>query len=114
MPVAQTLLSVKPLRRMVQTAVNKLVSGPGDEVRERGKALVWAKAADGEGNTAEAWLETIEAYTFTAVAGVRSVERILDSSPTLTGALTPSLAFGPDFVLEVEGTTRYDSLPTKG
>lgn len=110
MPVAQALLSVKPLRRVVQTAVNRFVGGPSEEVRERGKTLVWAKAADAEGNTAEAWLESLEGYTFTAVAGVRAVERILDASRPLTGALTPSLAFGPDFVLEIEGTTRYDAL----
>ncbi|MCB0035733.1 MAG: hypothetical protein KDE51_16995, partial [Anaerolineales bacterium] len=110
MPVAQALLSVKPLRRVVQTAVNRFVGGPSDEVRERGKTLVWAKAADAEGNTAEAWLESLEGYTFTAVAGVRAVERILDASRPLAGALTPSLAFGPDFVLEITGTTRYDVL----
>jgi hypothetical protein len=36
------------------------------------------------------------------------VERVLAQRPV--GALTPSLAFGADFVLSVEGTERFDAL----
>ena len=73
------------------------------------RAHVWARAADERGNEAQAWLETSEVYQFTAVAGVRCVEKVLEDR--LRGALTPALAFGADFVLEIEGTQRFDALP---
>jgi short subunit dehydrogenase-like uncharacterized protein len=56
-------------------------------------------------------LETVEAYRFTAEAGVRSLERVLAENPT--GTLTPAMAFGADFVLEIEGTKRFDQLPER-
>jgi short subunit dehydrogenase-like uncharacterized protein len=78
-------------------------------MRQTDRSYVWARAADDSGREAQAWLETPESYQFTAVAGVRSVEKILEDRPV--GALTPALAFGADFVLEVEGTQRCDTLP---
>ena len=47
-------------------------------------------------------------YSKYLVAGVRSVENVLDNHPK--GALTPSLAFGKDFVLEIPETKRYDNI----
>lgn len=44
-----------------------------------------------------------------ALASVRAVERVPGERPV--GALTPSQAFGADFVLEIEGTVRRDTLP---
>jgi len=43
------------------------------------------------------------------IAAVLVVERVLDGN--FVGALTPSQALGTDFVLGIEGTTRYDALP---
>jgi hypothetical protein len=65
--------------------------------------------SDASGRSAEAWLETVDGYSFTALAGVRSVEKIFAQGPA--GALTPAVAFGADFALEIEGTRRYDALP---
>jgi short subunit dehydrogenase-like uncharacterized protein len=64
---------------------------------------------DTEGNANQAWLETLESYQLTAIASVRTIERVLSGG--LTGALTPFQAFGPDFVLELGDTTRYDKVP---
>ena len=84
------------------------VTGPAEALREKGRSYFYACARDADGKTAEAWLETIEGYSFTAKGGVLAVERILAESPV--GALTPALAFGSDFVLSVEGSKRFDSL----
>jgi short subunit dehydrogenase-like uncharacterized protein len=108
-PVAQQVLKIKPLRRALQNRVEKSVRGPDADRRRTERSYVWARAADLKGNEAQAWLETVEGYHFTAVVGVRCVEQVLAQHPV--GALTPALAFGADFVLQVEGTQRFDALP---
>jgi short subunit dehydrogenase-like uncharacterized protein len=107
-PLMKGALSLTPVRRAVQKLVEKSVEGPSEEHRRTSRSYVWARASDGNGRAKEAWLETGEGYDFTAKAGVLCVEKVLELHPT--GALTPSLAFGPDFVLGIEGTKRLDTL----
>jgi short subunit dehydrogenase-like uncharacterized protein len=108
-PLVQKVASLKLLRRAARGLTGMFFKGPDEEMRRSGRTYVWACARDRQGKQVEAWLETIEAYRFTAVAGVRSVEKLLEERPT--GALTPAQAFGSDFILEIEGTQRYDALP---
>lgn len=107
-PLVSGLLSVEAVRRAARAAIDKRVSGPDEEMRLRGGSFLWAKVSDKTGKAVEAWLDTLEGYRFTAVSAVHAVESVLRLGPT--GALTPSIAFGPDFVLGIEGTKRYDSL----
>ncbi len=60
------------------------------------------KTCNEAGESAEAWLETCEGYRFTALAVVAVVERLFQTS--LAGTLTPSQAFGADFVLAIDET----------
>jgi short subunit dehydrogenase-like uncharacterized protein len=108
-PLGRSALAIKPIRRLFQKWAEKRMHGPDEEQRRTGRAFAWARAADAQGVAAQAWLETPETYQFTAIAGVRCVERVLQERPT--GALTPALALGTDFVLEIEGTRRFDALP---
>lgn len=103
-PLGQSLLAVRPLRRVLAAAAGRFISGPDENLRQTGHARLWARAYAPGGSQAEAWLETVEAYRFTALSGVRLVEKVLEQRPT--GALTPAQAFGADFVLEIEGTRR--------
>lgn len=105
----QRVLGVKAARRVLQKWGEKIFRGPDEETRQTGRSYVWARAANASGCEAQAWLETSEPYQFTAVGGVRCVEKILQDRPQ--GALTPALAFGADFVLEIKGTQRFDTLP---
>jgi short subunit dehydrogenase-like uncharacterized protein len=107
-PVGQMLLRLSSLRLGYQKWAEKTIRGPDAETRQTRRSYVWARAAGHKGNEAQAWLETLEAYQFTAVGGVRCVERILEERPK--GALTPALAFGADFVLQIRGTQRFDTL----
>jgi short subunit dehydrogenase-like uncharacterized protein len=107
-PAGQKALSIKPIRRLAQKTAEWLVKGPDKRARRTGRSLIWARAADEAGNGVEAWMETMESYQFTAVAGVRCLEKVLEQG--LAGAFTPAQAFGSDFVLEIEGTKRYDDL----
>lgn len=109
-PLSRTLLAIGPIRRLVQKWVEKIVRGPDERTRRTARSYLWARAANARGDEAQAWLETLEGYHFTAVAGVRCVERIFEMHPR--GALTPANAFGADFILEIPATKRYDHLTT--
>ena len=108
-PLIQKLSRLKLVRAAARKLAGRLFSGPDEELRRRGRSYVWACAKDQDGKQVQAWLETLEGYQLTAVAGVRSVEKLLMERPV--GALTPAQAFGADFILEIEGTQRYDELP---
>lgn len=103
-PLGRHVVALTPMRRLLQKLVEHTIKGPDAQRRQIARAYLWAKVSNQHGQSAQAWLETIEVYRFTALAAVRCVEKLL-SSP-LKGALTPAQALGTDFVLEIEGTRR--------
>jgi short subunit dehydrogenase-like uncharacterized protein len=105
---ALRLATSAPLRKLTMNALEQLFQGPDSDTRQRARCYLWSCARNGHGETAEAWLETPEAYHFTAVCAVRCVEAVL--AGRLSGALTPAQAFGSDFILSIEGTRRVDAL----
>lgn len=111
-PVLKPILSIKPVRRAAQALIDRTVGGPSQDVRERGRTSVWARAANDRGEAAEAWLESIEAYRMTQITAVLCIERVLGSE--LRGALAPAQAFGADFVLELPNTRRLDEVGPLG
>jgi short subunit dehydrogenase-like uncharacterized protein len=106
-PLAGALARSAAFTRLAARLAEQRLPGPGAALRETGRSYVRARALNREGTiSAEAWLETVEPYRFTAEAGVRAVEQTLDYHPV--GALTPAQAFGVDFVLDIPGTVRLD------
>ncbi len=105
-PLAARLMKIGPVRQAGRKLISWTIHGPDEALRQRARSYIWACASDDAGNKREAWLETLEAYRLTAVAGILAVENTLRHQPN--GALTPSLAFGADFVLEIENTHRFD------
>jgi short subunit dehydrogenase-like uncharacterized protein len=103
------LLGASPLRKLLRGAIEQRVQGPSEQARARSRSQVWASARAADGRTVEAWLSTLEGYTFTVESSLLAIERVLAQRPV--GALTPAQAFGADFVLEVPGTQRLDQLP---
>ena len=103
-PVLRAAARLAPVRRALLGFVERRLAGPDATARELGRSNVWARAATPDGRATEAWLDTVDGYVFTAHSSIRAIERVLAERPT--GALTPALAFGADFVLEIEGTTR--------
>ena len=107
--IMQKLFASKTIQRLAQKVIGMTVKGPGKDARERDRSYVWARAADAQGNEKQAWLDIPETYLFTAVASVLIIEKIFKLRPK--GALTPAMAFGSDFVLNINGVKRYDKLP---
>jgi short subunit dehydrogenase-like uncharacterized protein len=85
-----------------------ITSGSENHQQREEPAQVWALARNDDGIEYQAWMETVDSYQFTARAAVRSVEKLF--SDHQVGVLTPALAFGADFALEIPGTMRVDHL----
>lgn len=101
----QTALQNKALHGWLDRQFERYIPGPSAERRAHGRTIIMARAFDDGGRGQTAWLETHEAYEFTRHAAILAVERVLDGD--YTGALTPSMAFGPDFVLNIPNTRRF-------
>jgi len=106
--IVQRLLTAKVFRSLAQRFIDLLVHGPDETARQHGRSYLWAKVTDEEGGVSQAWLESLEPYQLTAYSSVRSVEKVL--SGEYTGAMTPFQAFGPEFILELGDTSRYNEI----
>lgn len=100
--------SKEEAKKKVQKWIDEHIQGPDESMRKTNRCQIWASISDDQGKREQAWLETMESYRLTAVASVLSVEKVFELRPK--GALTPALAFGADFVLDIPETIRYDSL----
>jgi short subunit dehydrogenase-like uncharacterized protein len=81
--------------------------GPTEEQRARGKSFLWGEATDDAGRKVVSRLRGPEGYTLTVRAALTVVERVL-AGQAPSGFHTPSMAYGPDLVLELEGMARED------
>ncbi len=101
------LLGTRAVQSFLKRRVQAGPPGPSDEERARGRSLVWGQARDDSGASVTTRLEGPEGYAFTVLTALLAVERVL-AGQVEPGFQTPSLAFGPDFVLEIAGVTRSD------
>jgi len=79
--------------------------GPGAEELARGWARIWAEAKDADGGCSQAEITIPNGYAFTADSAVVGIRAVLEARHSRTGALTPSQAFGTQFVDDLEGVT---------
>lgn len=101
------LLRRRAVIRLLQGIVDRTMTGPGEQVRERGRADLWAQATAADGRTVEGELRTPEGYKTTVITSLLCVRRALAGGAE-PGYHTPSTAFGaglirglPGFELEV-------------
>jgi saccharopine dehydrogenase (NAD+, L-lysine-forming) len=90
----------------LKRAVELFVRGPDKDTRRRGGVQVWGCVRDRSGALLTGTLSTPESYNFTADSALRSLERVLEGVEA--GALTPSMAFGADFVSTCDGVEMYE------
>lgn len=94
------LLRLRPVLRLAQALAGRS-TGPDEQRRARTRAEVWGRATDGE-RSAEVTIVTPNAYDLTADSVVRAITRLGSVSP---GTHTPSTAFGPHYITELDGVT---------
>ncbi len=98
------LLRLAPVRAFIRAQIARRVKGPTDEQRARDEVYLYGEAWDDSGRRVGLRLRTREGYTLTAESGVTATLKVIEGR-LAPGAYTPSMAFGADFVLELEGTT---------
>lgn len=102
-----SLLAAAPVQRFLKKRIKAQPAGPSDEERKRGKSFVWGEVTDDAGQTLVSRQQGPEGYTLTALAALAIVEKVLTGNAP-AGFQTPSLAYGADLILEIEGVTRED------
>ena len=81
------------------------MTGPDAEARAAGRSYLWGRVENARGRGATATFETPEGYSFTAVAAVDAALRAA-AGEVESGARTPSLAFGADYVETLPGVSK--------
>ena len=107
--ILRWLIGLTPVQAFMKAQIAKRVKGPTDEQRARDEIYLYGEVWDEAGNKVALRLRTREAYTLTAESAVTATVKVMSGGLT-PGAYTPSMAFGPDYVLELEGT-KLTSMP---
>ena len=96
-------LGLAPVQAFMKAQIDRRVKGPTDDQRARDEMYIYGEAWDDAGHTVAMRLRTREGYTLTAESGVKATQKVMEGH-LAPGAYTPSMAFGADFVLDLEGT----------
>ncbi|MCS6836305.1 MAG: saccharopine dehydrogenase NADP-binding domain-containing protein [Anaerolineae bacterium] len=107
-PAISLALCSGVLRRAAGRLIDAVARGPSASKRQSDHVVILASASDATGTRKTARLVMPEGYQFTAWVALPVILRTLELRPV--GALTPVMAFGPDFVLEIEGVQRQDDV----
>ncbi|MDB4952350.1 MAG: Saccharopine dehydrogenase [Gemmatimonadetes bacterium] len=101
------LVGSGPVQKLIRGRIHAGPPGPTEEQRARGKMRLWGEVEDAHGRRATARMHTPEGYLLTALTSIAIVERVL-AGDVHPGFCTPSLAYGADFILGIDGVTRED------
>lgn len=101
------LVYTRPVKWVLKQALRLVRSGPTEEQRQNGFSLFIGEAVNDKGVSVSSKLKTPEGYSLTALTAVEIMRRIL-AGDLRTGFQTPSLAYGPNFILEFNGVERVD------
>jgi short subunit dehydrogenase-like uncharacterized protein len=104
------VLRTAPARAVLKQAIDLAPPGPDAETLATGKSIVVAEVQDAAGNRTSARLVTPNGYHLTALAAVDIARRVL-AGERKAGFQTPSLAFGPRYVLTLPGCRLEEGAP---
>jgi saccharopine dehydrogenase (NAD+, L-lysine-forming) len=103
-------LRMPAVRKAGLNLVDRLVKGPSEDKQAAGRAEIWGRVRHPDGRAVTGTLTVPGAYAFTADSVLHAVARLAAGS-VAPGAHTPSSAFGPEYVTELNGV-RIGALPT--
>ena len=106
--VVGPLVYTRPAKWILKQALRLARSGPTEEQRRNGFSLFVGEASNDKGGSVSSRLKTPEGYSLTALTTVEIMRRVL-SGDHRPGFQTPSLAYGPDFILGFNGVERVDT-----
>jgi short subunit dehydrogenase-like uncharacterized protein len=91
------------MQNFLKSQIEKKVTGPNEKQRLAGSMNLWGKVTNAKGESKEAYLDVAEGYGFTVMASLEVADRIMRGG-IKSGSLTPSMAFGGNFVVELAGS----------
>ena len=97
------LLGLGPVQSFLKWRVEKTVTGPTAQERERERSLLWGRVEAGD-RAVEGVVETLEGYALTAETAVAALARVLEGK-VVPGVWTPSQAFGSGFLQSIRATS---------
>lgn len=100
--LGKKILQHAATQSLFKQSISYMVKGPDEQQRMNSFMLLWAEVESADGRRYALRAKVPEGYTFTAVAALASVKRVLRGDCG-KGALTPSLAFGADFLDSLPG-----------
>ncbi len=93
------------VKNLLKKRINGNKPGPSARRRANSKSLVWGRVSNDKGESRQAFLVTHEGYTLTAITSLMIAQRVLQGD-VKPGFHTPAGLFGPDLIMEVDGTER--------
>jgi short subunit dehydrogenase-like uncharacterized protein len=102
------LMRINFVQDYLKRQLDRRSPGPSAEKRDKGKSYLWGQVKNAAGETRTSRLVTPSGYSLTALTAVHIAQKILAGN-LKTGYQTPSMAYGPDLILEIKGTQRTDS-----
>jgi short subunit dehydrogenase-like uncharacterized protein len=105
--LAAPLLWSRMGQAILRAGLRRMPPGPTDQQRAASQSVIWGEARDADGHVVRARLVGPDGYTMTSRTALAAACRVLTVSAP-TGFQTPAQAFGADWILECEGTSRED------
>jgi short subunit dehydrogenase-like uncharacterized protein len=103
----KSFLGLGFMQSLLKAQVDRMPEGPSEAARRAGQAVLVGEARNATGQTVRSRLRTPEGYALTALTAFDAAKRVA-AGQVATGFQTPSLAFGPEYILSFDGVTRDD------
>lgn len=100
------VVKVPGARPLLAKLIRSFVKGPNAEDRDTTRSSFWGCVSRGHEQVA-ATMETPSGYKLTVLTAVAALERVLAGN-VKSGFATPSMAFGPEFILSIPGTQVWE------
>ena len=101
------VLASGPVQRFLLGRIRRGAPGPDAAARSRGVSRLYGEVRDGSGRVCRARQTGPAGYSLTVMSAVMVLEATLAGRAT-PGFQTPSMAFGADFALGIDGVVRDD------
>jgi len=96
------------VQKMLKNKIEKSVTPPSDEKREKLPTYVWGEATNRRDEKVTVRIKTANGYTVTKDGAVTMAQKILARKTDISGYMTPSMLAGPNLVLELPGSGEFE------
>lgn len=110
--LVRPLLFIPFVLEWVKRQISFIYEAPNPRVLQKGSAVVWGEVRNAQGKAKSLRLKTDEAYHFTAQSALCIIDKILRGEID-AGAYSPSMALGPEFILNLDRVSVEDIIPVQ-